>query len=413
MNLSIQERDILQSLAKQYADIASLPEQKTRRILWVKLNEQKMERPLVLLDQIPWHEMDVDGLLLNQVKDDYWRGIETQLRQTIYRWRYMRADMVVNPYITLPRPIDNTGWGITTQRETLSLDSANDVVAQHFTNLMQSEEDVERIQMPIVTLDTTREAEIVETAKELFDGIIPFRMTGACMHLGVWDTITMWMGVGNCYIELMDRPEMMHAIMEKLTRGLLSQIEQMNAQGLFDIETHLCHCSHTYGEKLPSAECNPAHPQSKDAWAFGLAQLFSSVAPSITREFEAAYMKRVFPYFGAIYYGCCDRLDDRLDVVDSMPNVRKVSCSPWNDRELFASRLNPKYVMSNKPNPAYLATSSLNEDIVRGDIRRTVQAARANGLNLEFILKDISTVCYQPQKLWRWVEIALEESMAL
>ena len=46
---------------------------------------------------------------------------------------------------------------------------------------------------------------------------------------------------------------------------------------------------------------------------------------------------------------------------------------------------------------------------MRRDLRRTIAAARRNGKALEMILKDISTVRYQPQRLWRFSEIALEE----
>ena len=218
------------------------------------------------------------------------------------------------------------------------------------------------------------------------------------------------MGVENCYIELMDRPEMMHAIMEKLTVATLSEIGQINALGLYDVNTNSCHCSYTFSDQLPSVDCDRDNPTSRDGWAFGMAQLFTSVSPSITAEFEVPYMQRIFQHFGAVYYGCCDRLDDRLDVICRLPNIRKISCSPWSDRENFAANLPSQYIMSNKPNPALLAGPSFDEDAVRADLRRTIRAARKHGLRLELILKDISTVKYEPERLWRWAEIAEEET---
>ena len=50
-----------------------------------------------------------------------------------------------------------------------------------------------------------------------------------------------------------------------------------------------------------------------------------------------------------------------------------------------------------------------DEEEIRRDIRRTVDAAKAHGANLELILKDISTVRSQPERLTRWAEIAMEE----
>ena len=407
--LTKQEIETLRDLAKKYAQIAALPKQAETREMWRALNRLKMRRPMVLIDQIPWSEMDVDGFLVNRVSEPYWRNVETSLRRTIYQWEHMPADMVINPYICLPRPISNTGWGITAQVDTLHTDGADDVLSQHFANQIENPEDIEKIKMPIITLDTHKEQQIIETAHALFDGIVDFKMTGISMHLGIWDTISMWMGVENCYIELMDRPEMIHQLMEKLTQGLIFQIEQCNRQGLFDVTSNLTHCSHTFSDDLPLPNCNYDAPTSENAWAFGLAQLFTSVSPEITDEFEVQYMKRVFKYFGAIYYGCCDRLDDRLDVIAQLPKVRKISCSPWSDRERFASNLpRERYVMSNKPNPALLV--NFNESEIRADLRRTIDAARAHGVNLEMILKDISTVRHDPARLWRWSEIALEEA---
>lgn len=98
-------------------------------------------------------------------------------------------------------------------------------------------------------------------------------------------------------------------------------------------------------------------------------------------------------------------------MIDMMPNIRKISCSPWSDREHFAAVLPKKYIMSNKPNPSYLAGAVFDEDVIRADIRRTIASAKANGLGLELLLKDISTVNNDSLRLWRWSEIAMEETM--
>ena len=112
--------------------------------------------------------------------------------------------------------------------------------------------------------------------------------------------------------------------------------------------------------------------------------------------------------FGMLYYGCCDRLDDRLDLVKKIPHVKKVSCSPWSDRERFAENIGPELIMSNKPTPAFVAGDSFDGDVIQKDLERTVEAARRNNVNLEFILKDISTVRYQPERLTQWAEIAMK-----
>ena len=409
MALNTLDKEILRELGKRYMEIAVLPVQKEKKALWQELNRLHMQRPMLNMDQIPWHEMDVDGSLINTVQDPYWRNIETYLRRTIYQFEHMPVDMVVQPYITLYRPIVYTGFGVDVEQETSTLDQQNSVVGHKFINVFENEEDVEKIQTPTARLDEAADKALRQEAEEIFQGIAPIHMVGMTMHLGIWDSITQWMGVENIYIELMDRPEFLHAIMEQLTSGMESLIQQMNKEGLFDAYTNICHCSYTYVDDLPTTGCDMDRPRSKDVWAFGLAQLFSSVSPKVTEEFEVPYMSRLFPYFGAIYYGCCDRLDDRLDIVTRMPNIRKISCSPWSDREQFALKLPKQYIMSNKPNPALVGGETIDYDEIRKDLRRTIDAARSNGIGLEMILKDISTVQYQPQRLWEWSRIALEE----
>ena len=398
---------VLRQLAQQYAGYAFSPLQAEKRRLWIKLNSLNMERPLLTIDQIPWNEMDVDGSLVCAVADPYWRSVEWDLRTTLYKLRHMPGDTALNQYICIPRPIFNTGWGIESRiKSVISLEKDSTAPSRVFENQITCMDDLEKIKTPVITLDSVRESEIINEADEIFGGIIPYRLTGMCMHLGIWDWIAQWMGVENCYIAIMDEPEMIHALMEKLTNGVLSMIDQMNAQKLFDVTSNLCHCSHTFS----GSESEPAPPAvSENAWAFGLAQLFTCVSPSVTDEFEVQYVSRIFPHFSNIYYGCCDRLDDRMDVIRKLPKIKKLSCSPWSDREHFARVMPDTCIMSAKPNPAYLAAGALDEDAVRKDLRRTICAARECGRNLELLLKDISTVSHNPASLWRWQEICMEE----
>lgn len=65
-------------------------------------------------------------------------------------------------------------------------------------------------------------------------------------------------------------------------------------------------------------------------------------------------------------------------------------------------------MFSRKPNPAFLAGDSWDLDAVEKDLRKTMEICTRYGCPLEFILKDISTVRYQPQRLWEWADIAMK-----
>ena len=315
--------------------------------------------------------------------------------------------MVLNPYIILSRPIINTGFGLSnvTKFEDIS------IKCHAYEDQLEEMEDVSKIKDPILGIDIEKEAEILALAHDIFDGIAPIKWSGLMVHSGLWDSISCWKGVENCYFDLIDRPELIHAIMERYTDATLALIDQVNKLGLQDVVSNMCHCSYTFTEDPLTKNGGEEHPTTYNGWTYTMAQLFTSVSPATNEEFDIPYIKKILSKFGAVYYGCCERLDDRLHLIDKLPNIRKISCSPWSDRENFAANLPKKYIMSNKPNPSYLLGSTFDEELIRKDLKRTIKAAKDHDLGLELLLKDIMTLNNDPKRLWRWSEIALEETI--
>jgi hypothetical protein len=64
---------------------------------WVRFGDlDRPQRPMVMIDETPWHEMNGDGELTIRSTDPVSRGLETSLRQTLYAWNHVRCDMVVD-----------------------------------------------------------------------------------------------------------------------------------------------------------------------------------------------------------------------------------------------------------------------------------------------------------------------------
>jgi len=194
--------------------------------------------------------------------------------------------------------------------------------------------------------------------------------------------------------------------MKRLTDAYMSMLDQLEEQRLLGYGQISIHCTGAYTEELPAKGFNPDKPRTKDLWTFGLAQMFSTVSPAMHQEFELDYSNRWFERFGLVYYGCCDPLDRKMDIVRKIPNLRKASMSPWVDLERGAESTGKDFVFSRKPNPAFLAMSIWDTEIVENDLRETLNTCKRYRCPVEFILKDVSTVCYQPQRLWQWAEIA-------
>ncbi len=124
------------------------------------------------------------------------------------------------------------------------------------------------------------------------------------------------------------------------------------------------------------------------------------------KEYEIDYTTRWYSRFGLGYYGCCEPLHEKIDIIRAIPHLRKISMSPWVDVERGAERIGRDYVFSRKPNPALLAVDNWDPDAVEKDLRDTRAICNRHGCPVEFILKDISTVNYQPERLWEWADIA-------
>ncbi len=399
---------VVRELADSVAKIAALPVQEEKRVLWRKLNARRPARPMVMIDQVCWNEMALGDELTLRCDDPECRGYELPLRRTLYQWRHFPVDMVVEPFIRVPKAIGNTGFGIRVREETAVTDPTNSVVGHKFVNQFQAEDDILRIQMPRISHDQAETDRRLAVAHELFDGLLEVRAWGADPYLSLWDPISSWMGVEGALFGLADRPEFMHRLVGRLTDAYMTMLDQLEDQGLLSGPQSLIHCTGAYTDELPAPGYDPAKPRTKDMWVFGLAQMFSTVSPAMFKEFEVDYASRICARFGLVYYGCCDPLDLKMNEVRLIPRVRKVSMSPWVDEERGAAEIRGGYVYSRKPSPALLATGTFDAGRVREDLLATRRVCEKHGCPLELILKDISTVCYQPERLFEWARVAMQ-----
>lgn len=406
--ISSKDREILRHLAGEVAEIAALPVQEEKRRLWRRLNGLQPVRPMVTIDQICWNEMNVDDELTLRCASESGRHYEAQLRGVLYRWRHFPVDGVVDSLIRVPRAVMNSGFGIKVNENISVTDPTNSVVGHAFVNQFAQDEDLEKIKMPVVSHDSQETQRRLDWAHGVFDGILEVVAQGVDPYVSVWDPISTWMGVQEALFALADRPEFMLALARRLVNGYLSMLDQLENQGLLCHSQTLIHCTGAFTDDLPAPGFDPGKPRTRDIWMFGLAQMFACVSPDMFATFEIETSLPLFERFGLVYYGCCDPLDRKMQEVRRIPHLRKVSMSPWVDEELGAAEIRSSYVYSRKPNPNLLAVPSFDEQAVRGHLQKSVDVCRKYGCPLELILKDISTVKYEPRRLWRWAEIAME-----
>ena len=124
-------------------------------------------------------------------------------------------------------------------------------------------------------------------------------------------------------------------------------------------------------------------------------------------------MKQVAAQFGLIYYGCCEPVSDFWDGgIEEIPNIRKVSISPWCNEELMAERLaGSSTIYSRKPSPNFLGiTNAFDEEEFRKYIRKTAKLTK--NCRTEYIFRDIYKLHGNVEKLKKAVEIVRQETEA-
>ena len=220
-------------------------------------------------------------------------------------------------------------------------------------------------------------------------------------------TIVQWRGANNVLPDLAMRPDFMHRMISRLMQAHSGLLDQLDEQGLLGWGQSGIHCTGAYTDELPAPGFDPQRVRPRDLWTYGRAQIFAAVSPSMHKEFWLDYAIPYYERFGLVYYGCCEPLHHKIDIIRRIPHVRKISISPWADVESAAEQIGRDFVLSRKPSPAFFVTGRWDPQAVEADLRDTLERGTRHGCPVELILKDISTVCYRPQHLWEWADIAM------
>ena len=405
---SLRDKEIVRELAREYLEYVHSDYHARGVQRMYDSNDLKPGRPSVVLEEITWYQMDIDGELVCQCDGEREKRIEGHLRRQIFYMKHFRADSFAEPFFRIQRTVHSTGIGIErpeyNERKT---DDMNNIVSKELKDMLEDEAVLEKFHIPEFSLDPELDEERAAFASDLLGDVLPVKLYGyAGTYLNAWDEITFLRGMEAIYMDLYDRPEYTLAIFQKYIDALDAQLDFYEANNLDPDPT------------VPSLHCTPIltsglDPKNglKSVWLRDSAQSLGSVSPAMFEEFAIDPMIEISKRFAYTYYGCCEPLDNKLDAVLKIPNIRKIGCSPWAKVEPMCERLGGKYVLGRKPNPANVAIKT-DPAVIRRETEETVKACLKYGTPYELVLKDISTVSHDPYNLIVWsqtVEEVLDE----
>ena len=397
---------ILRGLAARYAAAAADHRNEDNLILHRNVNDLKMTRPVVHIDEHPWHELNHDGSLTLQCEEPLFRDLERHFRRTLYKWTTMPADMVISREIKVHKIVHSTPVGVEIDETILEGGDGNHIVAHEYHDRLKDEADLDRLKMPEYTYDEAETKRRWQMLGDAIGDILPVRIGGSNPSVSFWDWLSQLRGVTPLMEDLIERPEFSHACAKKFADINAHTFRRWEELNLFDAHPLYVHCTPATASALPGEGFDGEHVRMKDVWGRGTAQIFGAVSPNMHDEFEIEYVKDILGQFGLVYYGCCEPLEHKIHIVEKIPNVRKIGCTPWADVDICAERIGKKYVLSSKPNPAHIA--HFDRDTVVGEITHILDACRRNGCAVDITLKDISAGGGGPENLIAWEKLVMD-----
>lgn len=429
------ERERLRSLAKRAAELSATSENPAKRREWYRHNALEAGRPMVLVyPEGSWVELLPRSAL--QCADETVREVEYKLLARILQAEVLRDDMVFEPEFLVPKIIDYTtflpertrhqtttfhfhtglvspvtGWEVNPVSGFLpTLWEANrqlgEQQADHGRELLRAASELAGYTTPRVECREKESLEKHDRIRELIGDILDVRLVGivhCSFHLAA-TYCTLRGGMMNMLYDLAERQDLVHQTMERLRDFNLDLVRQYQEQGLFELN-HGGFLQSTGGlgftNDLPAPGFDGNHVRPADIWASSEAQEFSHVSPEMHAKFVLQYEKDLLGPFGLTGYGCCEPLEDKLDDLFAIENLRRLSCSPSADIESFAEKVADRYILSWKPDPSFLA-----RDFVQSELESYLRDAlrRLGGCRFEIILKDTHTCQGRPERFQRWME---------
>jgi hypothetical protein len=412
MSFAKKDTEIIRTLANRLAEIAALPVQQENKKLWIKLNRLKRTRPLIYINACEpslWEEIMPDSQL--QCGDPFCRDQERYLRRQIFCWDNFPDDRVIEAVVPCWYIIEGDsridGFGVFNET-----DQTQKHGAKHFKSVIDKEEDIEKIKKPKIEVFREETLRNADKLKELYDGILQVEIRGPNFFwLPVGDIFAQWRGLDRIYMDIVERPDWLHACLEKITEGHISSIKQLEAEGVLSPNgpNDLGSGGFSWTDELPQEGSN-GQTRLKDLWVRLSTQMFTEVVSKETHyEFAVQYEERIAEHFGLTAYGCCEPLHERVDMLKGIKNLRRVSMSPYVDIDKGSEALGKNYVYSFKPHPSNLAMPSWDPGLVQREIESAYQKTRNNIVDVT--LQDLLTVRGQVQRITEWSRIARDLAM--
>lgn len=415
--ISIKEKEYLRELAQRQIEYAEADRNKEAIKLWKKHNSFCGVKPPIVLEEVGfWNE--ICPKLNCQSKEG--RFIENKLLQATVPIDLIGDDRIVEDYFSIEAPIYSDTYGIQMKRERSEKNNGN-VGYRDIYAIEDLETDLGKLRHSRYYFDEKKMKEDLSVCNDVLGDILPVRVENHTLDWsGIAERMIHLMNMENLCIAMYDCPQKVHEFVEFITDDLLNYAKWQEEQGLLTPNWNYercCGVSYGITEELPvgtrkniALENGRTDIKLKDLWLNTNGQETVVISKDMFKEFFLSSYLKLTEAFGLTYYGCCEPVHPVFENgLEQIKNLRKLSISPWCDEEIIAEKLlGKKIIYSRKISPNFVGVGyELNEDAFRKHIQKTLNAAQ--GLEVEFLSRDVYLLEGNIKKLARSVEIIREE----
>lgn len=398
---------ILRSLAEKVSEISKKPIQDEKRDLWTKNNSLIKTRPLLYLQVGSWDAMGTE--VINdklECTDPLFREIEFKLRYAIFKDEF-GDDEVIEPWVTVDPVFASDDWGF----ESHNIMPEQKGGAHKLVACIKEMEDIKNFKIPKHEIDIIKTNERYSLIEDAIGDILEVdRGRGtAYMYWGgdISTRLAQLVGLEELMYYLYDRPEWMHEILTFMRDGVLKAQQEAEDAGDF---TRTCHTNQAicYDNVLDNPKANSGGVSRRRLWGFFAAQEFALISPEMHEEFMLNYQIPIMKNFGLTAYGCCEDLTKKIKILKQVPNLRRISVSPWADVGKCAEQIQRDYVLSWRPNPSSTICNDFDPAFIRKTVKEAMEASK--GCNVDITLKDVQTLKGEPSRFKEWIKVVRDVS---
>lgn len=411
--ISNSDKEILRELAKKQLEYANAEVNKQRIDQWYQHNALQGERPMIHLELWTF----IQEILPQRLKctGEFARQVEIALYTNFLNQELFDDDRVTPDYY----PLDYDTWfelfDIPVQIDHTEDASGSESLGHHFVEVLEDlEDDYEKLKKSTFGVDLqATEAKRLAISEAIGD-ILPVKMQMGCLYSVPTQMLVHIMSMENMMFAMYDYPELFKEMMDRIAEDTLEYYRFLEEKRLILPTTtfeSVGQGTWSFNRELPGWkewEERPFTP--KDVWGFMDSQETVGISPDMFEEFIFPCYQKIASQFGLLSYGCCEPVDPIWErCISKLPNLRKVSISPWCKEEYMGEQLRgSKVIYHRKPSPNFLGVDrQLDEDAFRKHIRKSLLAAQ--GCKMEITQRDVYTIHNNIPKARRYVEIIREE----